>query len=499
MNDGSLKRAAVVGAAWSNFSFVGTKLITLLYLALLARLLAPEEFGAFAAILVYITVIELMSDMGMKATVIYEQEEGVSERVESAFTVNLVLAASLTVIGVLLAPVVAGFFRLEEHTDLFRLASLNPLLKGAGNIHDSLLLRGMAFGRRMWPEVAMVVTRAAVAVPLAAAGLGADSLVIGLLAGTGVWTAVLWKMTRFRPGFRIDREIVRSMASYGGGAVALQGIAAIGTRLDVVVIGRMLGERALGLYSVAFRIPELLIESVMWNLSLVAFPALSRKRVADRQGLPRATAMLMRYYTLFAGPLAAGLAVLAPPLVVTVFGSQWVGAGGVASAIAVFTGIASIALPLGDVFKATGKQRVLVALSLAQMPLAVGAMILAAPYGIVAVAWVRVATVTFQTTLLLILVSRELRTTPRLFFAAAGPAAAAVLGVVLGAGVVRIAWPDLAAGPLVAGTAAGSMGAVLALRLLAPGTFHELRSLLASLARRLRRGGEAVASTPARH
>jgi PST family polysaccharide transporter len=401
------------------------------------------------------------------------------------------LAGALSALAVLLSPLIADFFRLEQHTDLFRLASLNPLIKGLGNIHDALLLREMAFARRIRPELAMVATRAAVAIPLAAVGVGAESLVIGLLAGTAVWTCVQWRITPFRPRFALDMAIVRSMASYGGGAVALSGIAAIGTRLDVIVIGRVLGERALGLYSVAFRIPELLIDSVAWNLSFVAFPALARKRVADREGLPSATASLMRYYTLFAAPLAAALAVLGPPLVVTLFGSSWRDAGGVASAIAVFTGIASVAYPLGDVFKAIGKQRVLIALSLVQVPLALATIILVAPAGILAVAWVRVAFVSLQTTMLVILVSRALRTSALTFVAAVGPAAAAAGGVTIGAAAVRLAWPELSLGPLLAGAAAGLAGGVAALRLFAPTMFTEVRNLVGALVASARPAADA--------
>jgi lipopolysaccharide exporter len=474
----SLQSATLVGAVWSNLSYVGTKILTALYLGVLARLLVPAEFGAFAAILVFISVIELTSDLGMKATVVYEQEEGFSRRLDTAFSLNVAMAVLLSAIGVLLAPLVAGFFRLEDHTDLFRLAALNPLIKGFGNIHDALLLRGMSFERRIKPELAMVTTRAAVAIPLAAVGVGTESLVIGMLAGTAVWSVLQWRITTFRPRLTLDKSIARSMASYSSGAVALSGLAAIGTRLDIIVIGRALGDRALGLYSVAARVPELLIDSVAWNLSLVAFPALARKRIADQEGLPSATAKLMRYYALFAAPLAAGLAVLAGPLVVTLFGSQWRGAAGVATAMAVFTGIGASAYPLGDVFKATGKQRVLVILSVAQMPLAAATIILVAPAGIVAVAWVRVAFVTLQATLLMILVSRNLRTSPRTFLAAVAPAGAAAAGVALGSGAVRLAWPELSFGPLVVGALAGFAGGVAALRLLAPGMFGELSGLV---------------------
>src|SRR3712207_1184405 len=116
------------GLLWSGIAFAANKVLTFVTLLILARLLAPSEFGVVAAITVFLALIELISDLGMKAVVVYEQEEGVSDRVRTAFTVNLGFAAVLTGLGVLAAPLVAGFFRIEEHTDLFRLAMLNVMI-----------------------------------------------------------------------------------------------------------------------------------------------------------------------------------------------------------------------------------------------------------------------------------------------------------------------------------------------------------------------------------
>jgi hypothetical protein len=89
-----------------------------------------------------------------------------------------------------------------------------------------------------------------------------------------------------------------------------------------------------------------------------------------------------------------------------------------------------------------------------------------------------VAAVTSQLTLLLILVSRELRTRVRFFLVACTPAAVTAAGVAIGAGAVRLVWPDLSLGPLVAGSAAGCAGGLAALRLFAGSTYADVRDLV---------------------
>jgi hypothetical protein len=118
-----------------------------------------------------------------------------------------------------------------------------------------------------------------------------------------------------------------------------------------------------------------------------------------------------------------------------------------------------------------------------QLPIAVTTIILVAPLGIAAVAWVRVAAVTSQVTLLLILVSRELRTSVRAFLAALMPAAVTAGGVAVGAGAVRLAWPDLSLGPLALGTVSGAGTGLLALRLFAGGTLRDLKEIMGARTR----------------
>jgi lipopolysaccharide exporter len=466
------------GILWSTAEFVGGRALTFIAVLILARLLAPADFGVVAATTVYIAVIEVISDVGMKATVIYEQERGISERVQTAFTLNLAVATLLAAIGVAFAPVVAGFFSLGEHADLFRLASLNLLLTGLGNIHDSLLLRELDFRRRIVPELARALMRGFVSIALAVAGFGAAALVFGLLAGTAAWTTFQWILTPLRPTLSLDLGIVRSMAGYGTGAAAVQVVGAFGGIVPVAAIGRALGEQALGLFTVARRVPELAIESVVYNVSRVYFPSLSLKRATEEERLGWATLTVLRYQALCVAPLAACIAVLASPLTVVLFSAEWVDAGPVLTALAVLSGVGSIAFPLGDALKAIGKQGSIIALNAVQIPAIAAGIVLLAPHGIVAVTWLMAGATTCFVTGLGAFACHHLRLRPGEIFRAARPGLVAAAGIALAAGLVRVTWSDLTIGPLVTGVMAGAVGALLLLRLLAPGTLAEVRELV---------------------
>jgi lipopolysaccharide exporter len=430
------------GLLWSGISLLGNKAVNFVSILVLARLVTPSEFGTVAAVAVFLAFIEVASDLGMKATVVYEQEAGVTARIQSAFTLNLGIAAVLTVVGVLLAPLVADFFGVGDKAYLFRLGALSLLFVGAGNIHDALLIRGMDFRRRTIPQLIQALVRAAVSIGMAVAGFGAESLVVGALAGSAAWTLVQWFMSPLRPTFDLDLGIVRGMASYGSAAALLEVLAVVTSRIDITVIGKVLGEAALGLYTIAFRVPELLIETVAWNSSEVLFPALSRKREDDRGDLTRATMRLLEFQALYAIPVATWMAMVATPLITFLFGSQWTSAGGVTAATAIAAGIVAVIFPLGDVFKALSQQRVLVVLSLCQLPVLIAMVILLAPKGIVTVAWGRAAATAVIACVQITFVLRALESGYAPVLRALRPALSTAAGVLIGAALGELALPS---------------------------------------------------------
>ncbi|MGE5281279.1 MAG: lipopolysaccharide biosynthesis protein [Chloroflexota bacterium] len=466
------------GLLWAGASLLGNKAVNFVSVMVLARLLTPGEFGVVAAVVIFLSFIELGSDLGMKATVVYEQEQGVTARVQSAFTLNLIIAFALTAIGVLCAPLVAQFFGVEGQENLFRVGALCLLFVGLGNIHDALLVREMDFKRRTVPQIVQAAVRAAVSIGLAIAGFGAWSLVLGMLVGSAAWTLVQWILSPLRPTLDLDLGIVRGMASYGSAAAVLEVLALVSYRADAAVVGRVLGERALGLYTIAFRVPELAIETVAWNTSEVAFPALARKREIDRGDLARSTMRLLRFQALYALPVAAGIAMVATPLIVVLFSSKWSSAGGVAAAIAVKAGITAVVFPLGDVFKALGRQRVLVALSAIQLPILIATIVAVAPAGIVAVAWARAGFTVVLGTIQIGFVLRALDSDVRTLIDALRPALVTAAGVVIGAGAIALAFDGSDLAELLLGAAAGGAVGLLAARAFA---FDALRELVDQL------------------
>ncbi|MDO9407226.1 oligosaccharide flippase family protein [Patulibacter sp.] len=460
------------GVGWSLFALVASKLVSFVALLVLARILVPDEFGVVAAITTYLAFLEIASDLGVKAVVIYEQERDHSARVQTAFSLNLIVVAVATLIGIGLSWPVSAFFGLEDRHWLFLLGVFSLTCTGVSNIHDGLLLRELSLGRRVRPQLARGVVQAIVSIALAAAGLGAAAMVVGVVCGSLAWTLLLWSMTTFRPDFTLDRAIARSMVAYASGAWLFFVTSWLSIQADVLVVGHQLSTVDLGVYTMAYRLPELLVFNVAWTLSIVAFPALARERKRTDSDVVASTVGLIGWLALYALPIAATLAVLGQPIVDVLFSSRWSASGPVLSGVALAVAMLTVMTPISDAAKAVGRQWSMVVIYAAHVPLVVAAVLIASDRGPEAVAWASVAATIVFVVALLAWAHVALGITIGRVAAALRAPLAAVAGVCAVALPLRLLLQgDVPAVVLlVLGGLGAGAGALLALRVLVPGT-----------------------------
>jgi O-antigen/teichoic acid export membrane protein len=213
-----------------------------------------------------------------------------------------------------MAPYIAAFFRNPEATAIVRVLAVAFLIKFLGNTHDALAQKDLRFRARLVPELGLAVVKATVAIALAVAGFGAWSLVWGHLAGLTMWTAGVWFVVPWRPRLTMPRDLVGPMLRYGQGIVGVNILAAIVHHADLAIVGRMLGAAALGAYQIAYKIPEATITVIVWVVGKVLFPSFAKLQ-HDSSALRRAYLGALTWVSLITIPAAAGLFLVADPLV----------------------------------------------------------------------------------------------------------------------------------------------------------------------------------------
>ncbi len=359
----SLAQKTARGTLWTSAAIYGGKALVLVTTVILARLLSKDDFGIVAIALVVISFLEVLQDLGIGAAVIYEAEE---DAAHTAFWLGLLISAVLCALTVISAPLVAAFFAAPAAVPLLRVLGLSFPLFALRNIHEAMLRRSLDFKRRFWPEISQTLGKGVLSIGLALLNFGAWSLVLGQIGGAALAALAYWIVAPWRPQWRFERARTRALLHYGTGIVIVNALAVALAQIDYVFIGRYLGTDALGVYSVAFRIPDLILMQFCWAIAQVIFPVYARMR-DDEAALARGFIATTRFVALVTVPLGLGIALVSRPFVLALFTDRWVEAIPVMQSIAIYALFLSLSYNAGDVYKAQGRPGILSWLSFVRL------------------------------------------------------------------------------------------------------------------------------------
>jgi PST family polysaccharide transporter len=501
-SNASLEKKAARGLGYAIVTFLFERGFSLAVMLVLARVLVPSEFGVVAFALVVINYLDALTDLGLGAALIYRTDGHEDDVSSTAFWLGMVNACVLGAAMFAFAPAVAGFGGVPSAEPLLRVLALQFPISALGNVHEYRLRAELQFRELFAPSLTGAFAKGSVTIIAAAAGAGIWSLVIGQLTGELVRTVALWRAKEWRPRWRIKRSAVPGLLRFGLGIVAVGLLGNGAKNFDYLVVGATLGEAALGFYFVAFRLPELVVLSVFHIGNDVLFPYYARLNDRDsgavdgeaaRRALRTGYLDSVRVAAAVAFPAAFGMAALATPIVLTLYGAQWRPSAAPLTFVALWTGLAAMASMPGAVFKALGRSWLLVATGVMQLVILLPAIWFAAPHGIAAVAAVQVLEKSISLGLLGVVVGRVLSIRWYATYLAAAPAAGLSALMAL---VVILAASVLSPAPaLVVGTVAGVACYGVLLRAFMPDVYRKLTAPFFAVARwRARLTPETAAS-----
>jgi lipopolysaccharide exporter len=384
---------AVSSFFWSYGGAISGRILFLAATLVLARVLTPTQFGLVAFVIAILTYLDNLADLGVGQALVYRADGRTDEVASTAFWVGI--AGSIVAIALVCAaaPFLGQVGPDESVALIFVALSFNFLLRSFGSVHRYLAVHALEFRKLVLAEMFSQLTKGGLSVALALTGFGVWSIVIGQLAGTIVWSITLWFATGWRPRAVVRSTHLRSLAAFGiaMGVIGITGQAS--HNIDYIIVGARLGAEELGYYSLAFRIPEIAILEIFVILQGILFPYFARlsdsthrKDAEDVTGMRSAYAQALRIGSLVAFPLGFGMAALAQPLVLVLYGHEWNPSVVPLALVAVWTSFSAITGMGSTAFKALGRARLLTVLALIEVGLTVPTLWFVAPFGINAVA-----------------------------------------------------------------------------------------------------------------
>jgi PST family polysaccharide transporter/teichuronic acid exporter len=351
----SIKSQALKGVQWTAFSAIFNTLIQFLRVAILVRLLEKSDFGLMAIVMMILGFMGLFSDMGIGSAIIHRKD--ITEKEYSSlywfnFAVNTVLYFFIWGTSSL----VAVFYREPVLRILIPLMGLNLFFTAFGRQFSVVAQKELQFRFISIVEVITNVVSLVPAVVFAYFGWGVYSLIYSTLLAS--LFSNLFFFTRMRKHHRIQFHFslpeVKPFLKIGLYQTGGQILNYFNTQFDVIIIGRMLGTEALGIYNLAKNLAMRPAQVINPIITKIAAPLLSKMQ-DDESLLKKSYLLIVRLLSMTNFPVYFAMAVLARPILAVVYGVNDVEMAYILAILSLCYMLRSIGNPVGGLVVAKGR------------------------------------------------------------------------------------------------------------------------------------------------
>lgn len=321
MQNQHTKSKVITSLFWKLMERGGTQGIQFIVQIILARLLAPEQFGTLAIVMVFVNLAQVFVQSGFN-TALIQKKDADEEDFSSIFYLSLGVAAILYITIYILAPMIADYYEDLSLAPILRVISLSLFAGAINSIQNAFVSRNLLFKKLFKSSLGAIFISGTLGVFAAYKGLGIWALVIQHLVNQLSITVIMWFTVKWRPKLIFSMSKVRELFSFGWKLLASSLLNVLYIELRTLIIGKKYTSSTLGYYDKGQQFPKVIVSNVDGSIQSVMLPTLSaqqdnKKRVKDMMR----RAIVSSSFLVF--PMMVGMAVVAEPLVKIVLTEKW--------------------------------------------------------------------------------------------------------------------------------------------------------------------------------
>ena len=385
----SLGTKIMHSAGW-NVVLVGfSSALQLLMMVVLGRLFTDPQLALMGHHYLIFNLFVLVGELGVSASIIQMPKLEIP-LLRALFVVNISAGLLFSVLIAAAAPFYASFYKMPELVPMILLTAAAQPLQSLGVVQRALLQKSLDFKRIAFVEGTGSFVHVGLTCLLAWRGFGAFSLPIALAARFAWESALLWSHPGFSLGAipRTEWKRLRPHLRFGAFMTGDRIFNYLSSNSPSLIIPRVLGSEAFGIYTFGMMIIGQPLLKITQVLTRVLFPGLSQIQ-SEEERFARAFVTCEKWILLVTLPAMGLFYVLADETVHLLFSATRESAIPVIKALCLYGVVWSVATTNGSALYAKGRSGIALAGSLIILILLPALIFATAPYGIVAVAWMR--------------------------------------------------------------------------------------------------------------
>lgn len=317
----SIKNKAIVNVLWRFAERSGAKVVAFVVSIILARLLAPDDYGLIALITVFTSILQVFVDSGLGNALI-QKKDADDVDFSSVFYFNIVFCVILYAILFALSPYIAAFYDNMELIPVVRVLGLTIVISGVKGVQQAYVSKNLMFKRFFFSTIGGTLGAAVVGITLAYLGYGVWALVAQQIFNTAVDTVILWMTVKWRPKKLFSFKRLISLLSYGWKFLVSSLINTIYNDIRQLIIGKVYSSSDLAYYNRGKQFPVLIIDNVNTSIDSVLLPVMSKTQ-NDRQHLKAMMRRSVMVSSYLIWPMMCGLAATGNNVVTLVLTEKW--------------------------------------------------------------------------------------------------------------------------------------------------------------------------------
>jgi lipopolysaccharide exporter len=372
------------GAVWMVAFKLVDRGVGLLSTIVLARLLAPVDFGLVAIAMMLIGALALLFAFSFDIHLIQKPNAGRAE-FDTAWTFNVIFGTVTALLLAALAHVVAVFYHQPRLEAVVYSLALGCFIGGLSNIGPVIFRREMRFDREFKFMLGKRLAPVIVTIPIAIWLQSYWALVIGQLTGTIASVVLSYLVSDYRPKFSLK---ARAELFHASKWLFINNVLHfLNGRASEFVIGKLAGVSGLGVYTISYEFATLPTTELVAPINRAAFPGYARLS-HDIDELRNSFLGVISVIALFAMPAGIGIAAVADLMVPAVLGWKWLDAIPLIQVLALFSVLTALQTNIGYVYMAVGRPRLITIIAAVQFVVLIALLLPATwRWGAIGAAW----------------------------------------------------------------------------------------------------------------
>ncbi|MDD4864937.1 MAG: lipopolysaccharide biosynthesis protein [Alishewanella agri] len=387
----SLKEKFIRGVFWS----LSDKLINQLgYLAVtiyLARIIGPEGFGLIGMLTIFMLLLDSTVSNGFSQALVQKSKFLTDDDCSTVLYTNIAWGLFIFCVLYWAAPAISRFYDEPALTGIARLLFIVVVINSLSVVVRAKFLIAIDFKSQAGAGVGATILSSILAVYLALNNYGYWALCWLIISRSTFNTIFLWLLCRWVPKLVFNVNSFKSIFKFGSNLMLAGFVATLVNNLYVALIGRYFKAADVGYFTQANNLSSYLMQLISSTLQGVSFPLLSSLQ-DDNERLRQLYKKFLSAAMMVSLPVMIGFSAVSNEFVLLFLGDEWLPIVPVLSAICIARTITPISVLNMNILNAVGRSDLFLKVDLSKLPLTLGALYVAIPYGIQGVAWALIVT-----------------------------------------------------------------------------------------------------------